>query len=221
MSLAIFDLDNTLIGGDSDHLWGDFLVRHNYVDREFHSSENDRFFDLYNAGKLDIYEWLEFQFKLFTDNPYARLVKWHQAFMEEMIKPALLPKAATLIESHRKLGDTLLIITATNHFITAPIAELLGIPNLIATNPEMIDGEFSGRVAGLPSYQEGKITRLNEWLGRPEQSNISMDNSSFYSDSHNDLPLLESVSRPVAVDPDDILRSTATERDWEIISLRS
>jgi HAD superfamily hydrolase (TIGR01490 family) len=141
--------------------------------------------------------------------------------MEEMIKPALLPKAATLIESHRKLGDTLLIITATNHFITAPIAELLGIPNLIATNPEMIDGEFSGRVAGLPSYQEGKITRLNEWLGRPEQSNISMDNSSFYSDSHNDLPLLESVSRPVAVDPDDILRSTATERDWEIISLRS
>ncbi len=217
MALAIFDLDNTLIGGDSDHLWGEFLVRHGHVDADFYRSENDRFYQQYQQGTLDIHEWLTFQFKPLADHSMETLRAWHQQFMHEEIEPIWLPKAVELVRSHRDKGDTLLIITATNRFITEPIADKLGIPQLIATEPERINGRYSGAVAGLPSYQEGKITRLNQWL---EQQLISMEGSTFYSDSHNDLPLLEHVDHPVAVDPDETLRETATKRGWPILSLR-
>ena len=217
MALAIFDLDNTLIGGDSDHLWGEFLVRHGHVDADFYRSENDRFYQEYQNGTLNIYDWLDFQFKPLTSQSMDTLQQWHQQFMEEEIAPIWLPKAEALVASHRAKGDTLLIITATNRFVTAPIAEKLEIPHLIATELEMVDGGYSGKVEGTPSYQEGKITRLNQWL---EQQQLSMEGSSFYSDSHNDLPLLEHVDHPVAVDPDPTLHDTATARGWPILTLR-
>jgi HAD superfamily hydrolase (TIGR01490 family) len=217
MALAIFDLDNTLIGGDSDHLWGEFLVRHGHVDADFYRSENDRFYHEYQNGTLDIHEWLEFQFRPLAAHPLQTLQRWHQQFMQEEIEPIWLPKAEALVESHRSQGDTLLIITATNRFITAPIAQKLNIPHLIATEAEQTNGRYSGRVEGTPSYQGGKITRLNSWLA---QQQLSMEGSHFYSDSHNDLPLLEHVDHPVAVDPDPILRATAAERGWSILSLR-
>ncbi|MBT3472370.1 MAG: HAD family hydrolase [Gammaproteobacteria bacterium] len=217
MALTIFDLDNTLIGGDSDHLWGEFLVRHGHVDADFYRSENDRFYTEYQNGTLDIYEWLDFQFQPLAAHSMETLQQWHQQFMAEEIEPIWLAKAVALIESHRQQDDILLIITATNRFITEPIAQKLNIPHLIATEPEIIDGAYSGKVAGLPSYQAGKITRLNEWL---KQQQISMEGSTFYSDSHNDLPLLEHVDHPVAVDPDETLRATANEQGWAILSLR-
>ena len=217
MALTIFDLDNTLIGGDSDHLWGEFLVRHGHVDADFYRSENDRFYTEYQNGTLDIYEWLPFPFQPLAAHSMETLQQWHQQFMAEEIEPIWLAKAVALIESHRQQDDILLIITATNRFITEPIAQKLNIPHLIATEPEIIDGAYSGKVAGLPSYQAGKITRLNEWL---KQQQISMEGSTFYSDSHNDLPLLEHVDHPVAVDPDKTLRATANEQGWAILSLR-
>ena len=217
MALTIFDLDNTLIGGDSDHLWGEFLVRHGHVDADFYRSENDRFYTEYQNGTLDIYEWLDFQFQPLAAHSMETLQQWHQQFMAEEIEPIWLAKAVALIEAHRQQDDILLIITATNRFITEPIAQKLNIPHLIATEPEIIDGAYSGKVAGLPSYQAGKITRLNEWL---KQQQISMEGSTFYSDSHNDLPLLEHVDHPVAVDPDKTLRATANEQGWAILSLR-
>ncbi|MBC8519351.1 MAG: HAD family hydrolase [Gammaproteobacteria bacterium] len=218
MALAIFDLDNTLIGGDSDHLWGEFLIRHNYVDGEFYQKENDRFYREYQHGSLDIHDWLEFQLKPLAAHSLTELQQWRKDFIEEEIHPILLPKAAELIDTHRRKGDRLLIITATNSFITEPIASILGITDLIATDPELIDGEYTGAVYGIPSYQDGKIDRLNSWL---KQQDVTMDGSCFYSDSHNDLPLLKIVDNPVAVDPDNILMDTAKEREWPIISLRS
>ena len=217
MALAIFDLDNTLIGGDSDHLWGEFLVRHGHVDKDFYRRENDRFYAQYVAGTLDIEEWLSFQFAPLAAQDMATLKRWHQQFMLEEIQPIMLPKAEELIESHRTKGDTLLVITATNHFITAPIVERLGIPHLIATIPEQLNGAFTGQVDGLPSYQQGKITRLEAWL---KEHPLSMEGSTFYSDSHNDLPLLKQVEFAVAVAPDEILRETAQQHNWPILSLR-
>ena len=218
MALAIFDLDNTLIGGDSDHLWGEFLVRHNHVDGELYQKENDHFYKEYQQGNLNIHDWLEFQLEPLANHPFMTLKRWREDFIDEEIRPILLPMATELINTHRHKGDTLLIITATNRFITEPIASILGITDLIATDPEIINGEYSGAVDGLPSYQEGKIDRLNEWL---QQREISMKDSYFYSDSHNDLPLLNIVDNPVAVDPDEKLMSIAKERGWQILSLRN
>ncbi len=217
MALAIFDLDNTLIGGDSDHLWGEFLVRHGHVDGESYRRENDRFYAEYREGRLDILEWLEFQFQPLAAHPLQTLEQWHRQFMTEEIEPILLPAAERLITDHRDRGDTLLIITATNRFITAPIAARLAIPHLIATEPELQDGRYTGAIAGTPAYQQGKITRLQQWL---LQHGIERTDTTFYSDSHNDLPLLEWVDHPVAVDPDDTLRATANDRGWPILSLR-
>ncbi len=217
MALAIFDLDNTLIGGDSDHLWGEFLVHHGHVDADYYRRENDRFYEEYQRGELNIHEWLTFQFKPLAEHSLEILQRWHQQFMIEAIEPIWLPKAEELVESHRSKGDTLLIITATNRFITTPIAERLDIPHLIATEPEMDESGYTGQVTGTPSYQAGKITRLHQWL---EHQQISMEGSFFYSDSFNDLPLLEEVDHPVAVDPDDTLRAAAEKRGWKILSLR-
>ncbi len=217
MALAIFDLDNTLIGGDSDHAWGEFLVEQGVVDATLYRQANDRFYEDYQAGALDILQYLEFALAPLAAHEPRTLHQWREQFIREKIQPLMLPKAEALISEHRGKGDTLLIITATNRFVTEPIAEALDIPNLIATEPEHIDGRYTGKVAGTPSFQEGKIHRLEDWL---REQNTDMEGSYFYSDSHNDLPLLEQVSFPVAVDPDDTLRATSEQRGWPIITLR-
>lgn len=217
MALAIFDLDNTLLAGDSDYLWGQYLSEHNFVDAEIYQQTNQAFYDQYVAGTMDIYEFLAFQFKPLADHPLDELYQWREDYLATKIDPIILPAALKLIEQHKQQGDTLLIISATNDFITQPIAEKLGIDNLIATQAEMADGRYTGNVAGTPSYQQGKVTRLEEWLS---ERDTDMSGSYFYSDSHNDLPLLKQADHPVAVDPDPQLRTFAQQANWPIISLR-
>lgn len=217
MSLALFDLDNTLIAGDSDHCWGEFLVERGVVDPVSFKEANDQFYRDYQAGALDIDAYLAFALEPLTRFTLAELDELHRTFMREKIEPLHLPKAQALIDQHRAAGDTLLIITATNSFITRPIATWLGVDNLLACDPEIIDGRYSGRTRNSPCFQHGKVTRLNEWL---ENTGTSMTDSYFYSDSANDIPLLEAVSHPVAVDPCPRLLRHAQERGWPIISLR-
>ena len=217
MALAIFDLDNTLLGGDSDYLWGEFLVEQKIVDGEVYQQANQDFYDQYLAGTMDIFEFLAFQLKPLADNSNADLLAWREQYLKEKIDPIILNAGRKLIAHHQNKGDTTLIITATNSFITAPIAKELEIRHLIATEPEVIDGIFTGKVAGTPSYQEGKVERLQAWL---EQHQQSLSNSYFYSDSHNDLPLLKLVDNPVAVDPDAKLRAFAKQQGWQEITLR-
>lgn len=217
MGLAIFDLDNTLLGDDSDYLWGRFLVDQQLVDADFYERENQRFYDEYKMGTLDINEFLAFSLEPLSRIPAAELAQLNARFMQEKISPVILPAARELLAQHRRQGDALLIITATNRFITAPIAAELGVDNLLASDPEMVDGRYTGRVAGTPCFREGKVTRLTSWL-RENQQNLA--DSCFYSDSHNDLPLLEMVTRPVAVDPDDTLAAHAEAKGWPVISLR-
>lgn len=215
--LAIFDLDNTLLAGDSDHAWGDFLIERRVVDGKHYKATNDQFYRDYTAGRLDIRAYLEFALKVLSEHPKQRLDVWHEEFMSEVIEPMILPKAEALIAQHRKVGDYLLIITATNDFVTRPIAERLGVDALIATTAELVDGRYTGRVAGTPCYRGGKVERLNAWL---QQTGHTLERSTFYSDSHNDIPLLEAVDYAIAVDPDEELRRIARERHWRIISLR-
>ena len=217
MTLALFDLDNTLLDGDSDYLWGCFLVEHGLVDREFYESENQRFYDQYVEGSLDIQEFLRFQLRPLATYRRTQLEDWREQYLASKIEPIVLPKARALLERHRARGDELIIITATNRFITEPIARRLGVVHLIATEAEMVAGEYTGNVAGTPCFQAGKVTRLLAWL---QQHRQSLEHSWFYSDSHNDLPLLERVDHPVAVDPDDRLRAHAAQQDWPVISLR-
>lgn len=217
MSLAIFDLDNTLLAGDSDYLWGRFLVEQGLVDGDFYERENLRFMHEYEAGTLDILEFLEFSLKPLSEMEPGQLAELHRRFMAEKIQPIILPRGRELIDRHRASGDTLLIVTATNSFVTRPIADALGIEHLVATEPERIDGRYTGRVDGTPSFREGKVTRLLQWL---DAHGENLAGSTFYSDSHNDLPLLEMVDHPVAVDPDDTLADHARARGWPIISLR-
>lgn len=217
MSLAIFDLDNTLLADDSDYLWGQFLVDQGIVDSSYYEQENDRFYKEYKEGNLDIYEFLEFSLKPLADNPLQDLLKWRSQFIEEVIRPILLKPAQELINKHQQQGDILLVITATNKFVTEPIVELYGINHLLATTPEFLGERYTGNVAGTPCFQEGKITRLNEWL---QVTGYSLDDSWFYSDSHNDLPLLQLVEHPVAVNPDEKLKQYAEKSNWPIISLR-
>ena len=217
MGLAIFDLDNTLLGGDSDYLWGRFLVEQGLVDGERYERENQRFYDAYRAGTLDIMEFLAFSLRPLAEHDMATLRAWHQRFMREKIDGILLPAAKRLVEDHRRRGDTLMIITATNRFVTAPIAARFGIDNLLATEPERAGDRYTGGVSGIPCFREGKVQRLEAWLREHGQT---LADSTFYSDSHNDLPLLEQVSHPVAVDPDDGLLQQARRRGWDIITLR-
>ena len=217
MTLAIFDLDNTLLGGDSDYLWGRFLVEQGIVDGRWYDRENLRFYQEYKAGTLDIYEFLRFSLRPLSEHDMTTLAGWHRQFMKEKIEPIMLPKAAALLEKHRARGDYLLIITATNRFVTEPIAQTLGVDELIATDPEIIDGRYSGGVSGVPCFQQGKVTRLEQWL---KQRGHNLAGSHFYSDSRNDIPLLEMVENPVAVDPDETLEDHARMKGWPIISLR-
>ena len=218
MALVIFDLDNTLIAGDSDHAWGEFLVERKIVDADYYKAKNDQFYQDYQSGELKIEDYLAFALEPLANNNLDDLLAWREVFLEEKILPIMLPKAKTLISKHRKQGDYLLIITATNQFVTERIAELLEVDDIIATTPEQNDQGFTGKVAGTPSFKEGKITRLNTWLA---QQDHSMEGSYFYSDSHNDLPLLELVDFPIAVDPDDILKAHCEKHDWPIWTLRN
>ena len=218
MTLALFDLDNTLLGGDSDHAWGEFLSARGHVDAEAYRQANDRFYAQYKAGTLDIREFSEFVFAVLARNDRATLEAWREDFLAECIEPLLLPAAAELLERHRAQGHTLVIITATNRFVTERIAARYGVEHLIATEPEQdADGRYTGRLAGTACFQNGKITRLREWMAGNGES---LDGAWFYSDSRNDLPLLEAVDNPVAVDPDPVLEDIARARGWPVVSLR-
>ncbi len=220
MRLALFDLDNTLIAGDSDFEWAQFLIEQGVLDREVYEARNMGFYQQYKDGTLDIHEFLDFQLKPLSRHTRAQLDAWHQEFMQHKIRPIVLPRARALVDRHRDRGDLCAIVTATNRFVTEPIARIFGVENLIATEPEVMDGEFTGKVRGVPSFREGKVTRLEAWLGNRRLRWSDVAESCFYSDSLNDLPLLGKVTRPVAVDPDDTLRAHAEHHGWEIISLR-
>ncbi|MEO1854036.1 HAD family hydrolase [Chromohalobacter sp.] len=217
MSLAIFDLDNTLLDLDSDHAWGEFLIEQGAVDATTYRDANERFYQQYQDGTLDIMAYLALALKPLAENTPEQLAAWHQQFMASKIEPHILTRGEELLARHRAKGDRLLIITATNRFITGPIAERLGVDDLIAVEPEIEAGHYTGRVVGTPSFREGKVERLDAWLA---EEDVTLDGAWFYSDSHNDLPLLERVDHPVAVDPDDALREAATRRGWRILSLR-
>jgi HAD superfamily hydrolase (TIGR01490 family) len=220
LNLAIFDLDNTLLAGDSDFQWGQFLIEKGLLKREEHEARNIEFYEDYKAGRLDIHAFLNFQLKPLSDHPRAKLNEYLAQYIESKVRPMMTEKARALVNQHKANGDLLMIITATNSFVTGPIAAAFGVEHLIGTDPERVNGEFTGKVAGLPSFQEGKVTRLNDWLSARGQSLADFETTWFYSDSHNDLPLMKRVKKPVAVDPDDVLRTYAAQQGWPIISLR-
>jgi HAD superfamily hydrolase (TIGR01490 family) len=220
MNLALFDLDNTLLSGDSDFEWSQFLIEQGVLDRELFEAKNLAFYEQYKAGTLDIHEFLDFQLKPLSRHARAVLDDWHEEFMRLKVRPMMGDKARQLVAKHKAAGDVCVIITATNSFVTAPIAQEFGIEHLIATDPEEKDGEFTGRVAGVPSFRDGKVLRMENWLAQRGWNWDSFGDTCFYSDSLNDLPLLAKVKRPVAVDPDETLRKHAQNQGWTIISLR-
>jgi len=220
MRLALFDLDNTLLAGDSDYEWGQFLVDEGVLEREEYESQNRAYYEQYVAGTLDIHEFLGFALRPLAAHEPADLARWHAAFMERRIRPMIGEPARALVRQHQLAGDLCAIITATNSFVTGPIAREFGIEHLLATEPERREGRFTGKVAGIPCFREGKVRRLDEWLAGRGRRLADFDESTLYSDSHNDLPLLERVSRPVAVDPDEKLAARARQLGWAVISLR-
>jgi HAD superfamily hydrolase (TIGR01490 family) len=215
--LVLFDLDNTLLAGDSDFEWAQFLIEEKVLDREVYEARNQEFFEQYKAGTLDIREFLDFQLKPLSRHPRTQLDAWHRDYMARKIRPMMRDKARALVDRHR--GDLRVVITATNSFVTGPIAREFGVEHLIATEPALANGEFDGCVAGTPCFREGKLARLEAWLAARGSTLASFAESWFYSDSHNDLPLLERVTHAVAVDPDDTLRAHAARRGWPVISL--
>ncbi|WP_449430687.1 histidinol-phosphatase [Pseudomonas putida] len=217
MRLALFDLDNTLLGGDSDHAWGDYLCKRGILDPVAYKQRNDAFYQDYLNGSLDLQAYLAFAMEILAATPTAQLDEWHRDFMRDCIEPIILPKALALLQQHREAGDKLLIITATNRFVTAPIARRLGVRTLLATECETLDGRFTGRSTDIPCFREGKVTRLQRWM---LENGHNLQDSYFYSDSMNDLPLLEQVAHPVAVNPDPNLQAEAERRGWSVISLR-
>ena len=220
MNLAIFDLDNTLLDGDSDYNWGIYLVKKGYLDEEEYKVKNQKFFEEYQHGKLDIFAFAEFQFQFLKNNTRKFLNDVRSDYIDEIIKPMVLKKAVDLVSQHKEAGDSLLIITATNSFITKPIGELFGIENLIGTDPEEHLGEFTGKVKGTPSFKEGKVTRLFDWLDARDFKLTDFEKTYFYSDSHNDLALLEVVTNPVVVNGDKILLEKAQEKNWPTLNLK-
>jgi HAD superfamily hydrolase (TIGR01490 family) len=219
-NLALFDLDNTLLAGDSDYNWSLFLISEGLLDEKTHHDRNEQFYLDYKNGCLDIYAFLKFQLQPLSQHPKKFLDELHVKYMDKVIRPMMTQKAQDLVNQHKDAGDLCLVITATNSFVTKPIASAYGIEHLIGTDPEMVDGEFTGAVSGVPSFQEGKVTRLNQWLAERAKTLNDFNVSYFYSDSHNDLPLLKLVTHPVAVDADPQLKAFADERGWPVISLR-
>lgn len=220
MRLALFDLDNTLLTGDSDYEWGQFLVDRGVLEREAYEAQNRAYYDQYVQGTLDIHEYLGFALRPLAAHTPQQLAAWHAEFMRDRILPMITPKARALVRGHLDDGDLCAIITATNSFVTAPIAREFGVAHLIATEPESCNGRFTGRVAGTPCFREGKLRRLDEWLAARGCQLGAFSESFFYSDSHNDLPLLRRVTRPIAVDPDEPLAAEAARRGWAMLSLR-
>lgn len=219
MELALFDLDYTLLSGDSDYAWAQFLIERGVLDREEYGAKNDRFFRDYKAGRLDIHEFLDFQLAPLARHTREQLEEWHGEFMRTKVRPMIRARGLERVRRHLAGNDLCAIVTSTNAFITAPIAREFGVEHLLATELEIRDGRFTGKPSGMPCFRQGKVTRLAEWLGARGQSLASFSASWFYSDSLNDLPLLERVTHPVAVDPDETLRAEASARGWQIISL--
>ena len=219
-NLALFDLDNTLLAGDSDYNWSLFLIRQGLLDEKTHHERNEQFYLDYKNGNLDIYKFLAFQLKPLSEHSVADLNALHAKYMDSVIRPMMTQKAQDLVNQHKAQGDLCLVITATNSFVTKPIAQAYGIAHLIGTDPEMVNGAYTGGVAGVPSFQEGKVTRLKLWLAERGQELADFEQSYFYSDSHNDLPLMKLVTHPVAVDADAKLTDYAQQHGWPHISLR-
>lgn len=219
-NLALFDLDNTLLAGDSDYSWSLFLIEEGLLNAKTHHDRNEQFYLDYKNGNLDIDAFLEFQLKPLSQHSKSFLDKLHLKFMRKVVKPMMLDKARALVGKHKAAGDLCLVITATNSFVTGPIVSAYGIEHLIGTEPEVSQGEFTGGVSGVPSFQAGKVTRLNEWLTARNMNLSDFGESYFYSDSHNDLPLMKLVTHPVAVDADTQLTEHAKQNGWPVISLR-
>ena len=217
MSLAIFDLDNTLIGGDSDFLWGEFIGEEGIVDANAYRKKNEYFYQQYDLGTLDIYAWLDFCLEPLSRYSIAEPQEFHHRFMIQKIEPILLDKAQNCINRHKERGDTVLVITASTSFVTAPIVKKYGINHLLATEPEIKAGRYTGGVSGIPCFQSGKVDKLMPWLQKNEET---LTGSTFYSDSHNDLPLLELVDNPVAVNADKILTQIAEKKGWKVLNWR-
>jgi HAD superfamily hydrolase (TIGR01490 family) len=220
MNLTLFDLDNTLLACDSDYEWGQFLVDRGVLGRAEYEAQNAAFYEQYKAGTLDIHEFLGFALRPLAEHAPADLERWHAEFMAARILPAISATARAMVRRHLDAGDLCAVVTATNSFVTGPIAREFGVPHLVATEPERVAGRFTGRVAGIPCFREGKIRRVDAWLASQGRVLKDFPQSSFYSDSHNDLPLLERVTRPVAVDPDPKLAAVARARGWPEVSLR-
>jgi HAD superfamily hydrolase (TIGR01490 family) len=219
-NLALFDLDNTLLAGDSDYNWSLFLISEGLLDAKTHHDRNEQFYADYKAGQLNIVEFLKFQLKPLSEHPKAFLDELHKKYMQNVIRPMMTEKAQNLVDKHKTAGDLCIVITATNSFVTKPIATAYGIEHLIGSDPEMVNGKYTGGVTGVPTYKEGKVIRLNQWLAERGKKLADFETSYFYSDSLNDLPLLEIVTNPVAVDADATLKKIAQEKGWPQISLR-
>ena len=217
MAVAVFDLDNTLLGDDSDTMWGAFLVEIGAVDATHYKERNEWYYQQYKDGCLDIDDYLTFALRPLAANDLNTLHAWREEFVTTRIEPIILPKAEALLEKHRAQQDMLLIITATNKFITDPIAKRLGVSELLATEPELIDGKYTGRYLGTPTFQDGKITAFDEWR---KQRQVEHEPFYFYTDSHNDLPLLKLATHPIAVDADDALQAYADQHSWKSMTLR-
>ena len=219
MKLALFDLDNTLLPIDSDHGWSQFLIDTGVLDRQSFESRNNEFYEQYKAGILNIYEFLDFQLQPLKNHSRQQLDQWHSQFMDQVIRPNIKQSALDLVSKHRAAGEICMVITATNRFITEPIVREFGITELIATEPEIINGEFTGKVCGEPSFRDGKVTRIAEWMGKRGETWDSFEQITFYSDSINDLPLLEKATHPVAANPDEKLLGIAQARNWPVLEL--
>lgn len=220
MELVLFDLDNTLLDGDSDFEWARFLIAKDVLDQEVYEARNAAFFEQYKAGTLDIFEFLDFQLAPLARHPREQLDAWHHEFMESVIRPMITDSARALVHQHIEQDATVAVVTATNSFVTGPIARELGISHLVATIAAQENGAFTGKPRGMPAFKAGKIGRVDAWLESMGLHWGSFDRSWFYSDSHNDMPLLQRVSDPVAVDPDDRLRAHALSQGWPVMSLR-
>ena len=220
MNLVLFDLDHTLLACDSDYEWGQYLVDRGVLSRAEYEAQNAAFYEQYRAGTLDIHEFLGFALRPLAEHAPEDLDRWHADFMAARIRPAMHEPAKALVRRHLGAGDLCAVVTATNSFVTGPIAREFGVPHLVATEPERVAGRFTGHVAGVPCFKDGKIARVEAWLAGEGRRLRDFAHSTFYSDSHNDLPLLARVTRPVAVDPDEVLAAEAGRRGWPVISLR-